>query len=133
MIYFEGEHAKILYHEDQRLVEVTWKDAYSNEADYRLILTKALVAIKQYDAENWLSDVRQKKVFLDEERKWLENFIIPNACTNGIKKVAFVLNKNIFQQYKNDEKKRTFDHKEVALRIFDETSNAITWFNYSNN
>ncbi len=132
MIYFEGKHAIINYHENKKLVEVAWKDAYSNEEEYHVILTKALVAVKQYDVKYWLSDVTQKKVFLDDERKWLETFIIPNACKNGVKKVAFILNKNVYNMYTHSEKQRDYEANTVKIQIFENRENAITWLDQLN-
>ncbi len=127
MIYFESKNAVIHYDLDKKLVEIKWKSVFSSQQEYRLIITKALVVIKQHNIENWISDVSQKKVFLDEERLWVENFIVPHACANGLKKLAFILNTKIYKKFDLTPKWRSCEDNKLCMRLFGNRKQAIDW------
>ncbi len=125
-IYFSDGHAEICYKKANDLVAVTWKDDLDNTQKYQLILSKALVALKQYKAKNWLTDMTIKDKITDDEKKWVKRYLLPNISENDIEKVAFIRWK--VKDKLSNEIKSTAIKYNIKLRFFKDKASALQWF-----
>ena len=87
-----------------------------------------LDTILKYNAALFLSDTSKEGVIAPEDRKWLEEEIIPVAIKNGLKYAATIMDKNLFKKYylkKIKEASQQFGM--MSLRIFDDYEEGRKW------
>jgi hypothetical protein len=131
MKYFNASHADINYYEDQKLVEILWKQTSPNSSSYRLTLTKALIVVKQYGAENWLSDMTILKEVSEDDRRWVESYLVRNCAESGLKKAAFVLNSEIREKIHTPDFDQIVGEQKIEVRSFNMPQDAYKWLGIS--
>lgn len=100
---FEEDGAKMIFHEDLKLLELIWLRRVTSE-EYRFIYNLVIEKLNEINtpdivADNYLSDIRLCGVVAPEDRKWFQEDIVPKAYAGGIKKGAVVFSGNIFSKY----------------------------------
>lgn len=127
MIYFKGEYAKIIYHKLDKMVEIIWTATHTDSSKYRLTLTKALIVVKQYEVNKWLSDMSIMEKVTREDREWVEDYLIANAAENGVQKAAFVLSTEMYDKIHTSEFHKTVEEHKIKAQSFRNRSDAIKW------
>lgn len=128
-VYFEQAYAKISYNEENKLVEVELKDPNVNSTQYCLTLSKALVVMKEREAEKFITDISVKGGLSVSEAEWVENFLLPNISDTDVKKWAFVSSDaNTTEQLEKNVK-----NEDLFVSTFTNKADAMEWFETSAN
>lgn len=124
-ILSDSNYALLTYDKDRNLLELIWKSSCPCE-DYRKIFNDVITRGKSKSIHFFLSDIRYEGVVPMDNLRWLRKNIIPQASTLGIKKIAIILNKELFARIytdllmkhikKNNMNMKTFFNKEDALK-----------------
>lgn len=128
MVYFDSNLATVNYIPEKKMVEVIWKGEFVKSEDYRLTLQKALELLAKYKAECWLSDMTMQKAVSQEDKKWVDEHVIPVAIKNGVKKAAFVVPQNIFAKLYADQLAKSIKNSGFEFQYFENRKSAYTWF-----
>lgn len=120
------EHDKVIlrYNDQTNAIEMIWKKQHDQET-YKMIFTKALEYIKDYKATGFFSDIRNEGIVGPESSKWVQKEIMQKAFGYGMKKIAVVMDADIFKEFyiKNIEKAAGSDN----LKYFDSVELANNW------
>lgn len=123
-VLFNHEKAVLQYNEDTNAIELIWKK-FQDEATYKLMFTKGVEALKEKKATGWLSDIRNEGVVGPATSKWMQETILPKAIAYGLKKIAVVMDADIFKEfYLSNIKKNTGN---AMMRHFDSFESANNW------
>ena len=131
MQYLNTSLATINFHEDEKLVEIIWKQTNPESAYYRLTLTKALIVVKNFGAQNWLSDMSFLKAISEDDRHWVESFLVQNAAENGLRKAAFILNDDIYSQIYTDGFEKLVGQNKIEVKSFNIPQKAYEWIGFN--
>jgi hypothetical protein len=96
-ILHETDNALLQYNEDTNAIELIWKK-FQDEVTYRMMFTKGIEYLKEQKATGWLSDIRKEGVVGPIQSKWLQEEIIPKAISYGLKKIAVVMDSDVFKR-----------------------------------
>lgn len=123
-LLFEHEKATIQYNEETNSIELVWKKHQDAET-YKLMFTKGVDFLKKYKATGWLSDIRNEGIVGPASSKWLQEVIIPEAVSSGLKKIAIVMEADVFKEFyiKNLGKST----KKDMMQYFDSLESANNW------
>jgi len=127
MKYFDSELATVNYIEKCKTVEIIWKGAFVVSAKYREILTKALEVIDKYKITGWLSDMTLQKIVTSEDKKWVDDVVIPHAFNHGLKKAAFIVPENVFAKLYAEKVRNSLETAGHKFMYFQSTEEAYKW------
>ncbi len=127
MIYFDGEHAQIFFHDEEDLVEIVWKETEPDSAAYKLILSKGLILLKQKNASKWLSDMTSVKEISEQDREWVEDYIVSEVAKNGLKKIALVLRSGLKDCIFTPSFRKVIRTNKMKMRSFLDPELARKW------
>jgi len=118
------EKAVLRYNEETNAIELIWKQT-QDEDTYKMMFTKGLEAVIERDATGWLSDIRKEGIVGAAASEWVQKVIIPKAIAHSLKKVAVVMDKDIYRQFyfKNVIRKTTGQ----MMHYFDSEEDAKSW------
>jgi hypothetical protein len=122
---FEHKNALVIYNEEIKSIEVLWNGVVDKEA-YQLVLTKAFEAAEYHKATYWLSDIRRQEAIGPQLVKWAKNELIPGMINSSLKKIAIVLDNNVFKSFYIDQIKDSFSS--IEFYVFPTTHLAQKWF-----
>ena len=94
----ETEKAEIRFNPSTRAIELIWK-SYADPATYKTVFTEGIKYMKEFGADAWLSDIRKQGVVGPGDAKWLQNEIIPKAVEAGLKRIAVIMDSDIFKKF----------------------------------
>jgi len=123
-VLLETEKADIRFNPETRAIEVIWKKVH-DDATYKLVFTKGVEFLKEYSASAWLSDIRQQGVVGPANAKWLQTEVIPQAIKAGLKRIAVVMDKDVFKQFYVKNIQHTTENS--LMQNFDSTESANAW------
>ena len=123
----ETDKAEIRYNPQTNAIELIWK-SYVDVATYKTMFIKGVEYLKEYGATAWLSDICNEGVVGPEYSKWLQNEIIPKAISFGLKRIAVVMDSDIFKKFyvKNIETNLTRSGRQM-MQYFDSIEEANAW------
>jgi hypothetical protein len=128
MVYFQKTDALIEYLQSKQLLEVTLNGNGNVDTDYKLILSKAMAASKQYDVKHWMADLSHKrKVPIDDT--WISNYLLPNIIEAGLIKLAFVMHADFDKDEACVSIKELENNPGLPLRFFVNKEEAYKWLN----
>jgi len=123
-LLFNHEKAVLRYNRETNAFELIWKKQ-ADEASYKMLFLKGLEAFKETGATAWLSDIRNEGIISPDLSNWLQENIFPKAIENGLKKIAVVMDSDIFKEFYADSiKKHT---KGDMMRYFHSVEAANEW------
>lgn len=125
--YFNEGYAQINLHENAKTIEIIFKDADINHSQYQLVLSKSLVQFKQSDYENWLIDIGTKNEISDNEKRWAEEYLIPDLIESGIRKIAFVISVGDFSHEQKEILKNMVEIRKGIGHFFNSKAEAFVW------
>jgi len=123
-VLLDHEKALLQYNEKTNSIELIWKK-FHDEQTYRQMFTRGLEYQIKHKASGWLSDIRNEGVVSPRNSEWLQNEILPKAVANGLKKIAVVMQKDVFKEFyvSNIKKKAGND----MMKYFGNTEDANAW------
>ena len=121
---FENEKVALRFNHQTNAVEMIWKKQQDTDT-YKMIFIKALEAINHYKATAFFSDIRKEGIVGPESSKWMQEEIMQKAFSYGMKKIAIVMDSDIFKKFyiQNLEKAAKND----SLKYFDSVELANKW------
>lgn len=123
-VIIDHDKAVLQYNEKTNSIELIWKK-YQDEATYKMLFTKGAEAIAEFKASGWLSDIRKEGVVGTSLSSWMQQEVLPKAMKNGLKKIAVVMDADIFKEFYVDNIKKNTG-KEM-MRYFDSVESANEW------
>ncbi len=123
-ILFESEKADLRYNEETNTIELIWKK-YQDEETYKDVFTKGLGFLKECNATGWLSDIRQEGVVNPTNSDWLKTEIIPEAVRSGLKKIAVIMEKDVFKSFYVKGISKSLEKN--IIQYFDDPTEANEW------
>lgn len=133
---FESEFLKINYYPSNAFLETIWTTTIMMEtAQYRNALFDYLNAVIKYRPVRLLIDGRQAAYTVTpEDQDWINLHIYPPAIEAGLKRLAFLVGKDIFlnvslEQMSEDSNKNPLIAENIIQRFFDDYDKALAWLN----
>ena len=81
-LLIELEKANLQYNAETNAIELIWKK-FQDEVTYKMMFTKGIEYLKEFQATGWLSDIRKEGVVGPATSAWLQKEIIPKAMSYG--------------------------------------------------
>lgn len=123
-VLFEHDKAVIGYDPSSKSIDMIWKKV-QDEPTYKLMYTKGIEFMKEYKVKNWFSDIRHQGVVGPGASKWLQQEIIPKAVGAGLKKIAVVMDADVFQKFYIDSINKKSENQ--LVRNFKSKEEAKAW------
>lgn len=123
-LLLEHDKADLRFNEETNSIELIWKK-YQDDATYRLMFTKGVEFLKEYGATGWLSDIRKEGIVGPATSSWMQKEILPKAISYGLKRVAIVMDADVFKEFyvKNIERNAA----QGIMKYFDDVKDANEW------
>ncbi len=125
-IILDTDFVKITYKPDAKLLVQRWKRVITSE-EYRKGFQTSLDTVIKYNIPLFLSDTTKEGIISPEDRKWLEEEVIPKAVQNGLKYSATIMNKDLLKKYYLSKLKNASEQSGMRFRIFDDYDEGIQW------
>lgn len=126
MITFNKPYATISYDAILQSIKIEWKD-YVNFEQYKEVLEEAFKTVEGRKCMRWISDMRKGQAVPKEAREWLQKEFIPRAAKTGVKKVAFLLEKNIFRKMYAESITTSIEFQGLIVQTFDNENLMNQW------
>ena len=127
-VLIESEKATLGFNKETNAIELIWKSIH-DETTYKHMFTKGIEYLKEYKATCWLSDIRKEGVVSPTNSKWLQQEVIPEAMKNGLKKIAVVMDADIFKKFYVQNIEKSVENKQnQMMKYFDSVELANAWF-----
>ncbi len=125
-IILDTDFVKIIYNPDTKLLVQRWKRVITSE-EYRKGFQTSLDTVIKYNIPLFLSDTTQEGIVAPDDRKWLEEVVIPQAVKNGLKYSATIMDKDLFKKYYLGKIKNASEQTGMRFRIFDDYDEGLKW------
>ena len=89
-VYLDSPYASIRWEPEQQWVTVEWRGSASTP-EFRAAHETTLAAIHDNQALRFLADLRQAGQVLGEDKRWLEEQIVPRFAVSGVRWLATVM------------------------------------------
>lgn len=122
----ETDYALLTYYNENSLLELTWKASCTFE-EYQNIFNEAVKIAERNKTRVFLSDIRNQGAISFKNLTWLSNNIIPRATKLGVKKIAMVMNEELFANIYTDLIKKSTLQNHVEMNAFLQKSEALEW------
>lgn len=127
-IIYEDDYVTVYYWTDKKIIENKWKkQTILNEEEYHKPFIKASEFAGKNDVYYFISDVRLEGVVPFKEKKWLKEFIIPEAIEKNVKAAAIISNYNIFKTYYINAIIKLGNNMGFPIKVFNKYSKALNW------
>ncbi|HAA13987.1 MAG TPA: hypothetical protein DCE41_20780 [Cytophagales bacterium] len=93
----DDEYAAVVYCPDTKCVQVRWNNGEG--PGQREVFDQILQLIQERPTFTYIADIREQGVVSDVSRGWMETELLPVAIMSGLKKVAVVVEEEIFKQF----------------------------------
>jgi hypothetical protein len=97
-ILLDNNNVQVSYDDSICLGKIKWKGSVTPN-EYKNAFMILLDYAKTHRADYFLSDTREQGVVGTENRKWFEEYALPEAIKRGLKKAAVIITGNIFKKY----------------------------------
>ncbi|WP_291722218.1 STAS/SEC14 domain-containing protein [Bernardetia sp.] len=125
MVLYEVENAFLFYDRQYDMISFKWLGAVSDE-EYRTAVKIAYEKTVEFEVTRWLTDTREGKVVSVEAQQWMLKEFIPNYIAKSpLRRVAFLVSKDIFRQEYIDKVKQSFDNYQIE--VFEDPKKAKKW------
>lgn len=121
----EDSHAQINLNQELSTMELVWKGVVTEQV-YRDTFSKGLELLIAESAKNWISDIRKQGIIGPDSAQWLQKYIIPKAMQNGLKKIAVVMNEDVFKKFYVDNLQKSVDSNSL-MQYFKSMEDAYNW------
>ena len=128
IILLNNDFVEASYVTEFKIAHIVWKTLNIPSANYREGLSTLLHYAKNHDILNFLSDGRENRAVAPEDRKWFQNYAVPEAEKLGLKHAAVIIKQDPFKKYylnailKIVNRKTSYD-----MKIFYDYDKALDW------
>ncbi len=127
----ETDKAVVRYNPQTEAIELIWKK-YADAASYQELFVKGVEYLKEYQAKAWLSDIRNEGVVGPEYSRWLQTEIIPKAISYGLKRIAVIMDADVFKKFYVRNIETGLSQKgQNMMQYFDSMDEANAWLRMS--
>lgn len=125
-VVFESDFGSIFYNARTNCAGIIWKKQVTSE-QYRTLFAKCLDMVRLYHTPYWMSDLSKQGTISPEDQKWMVTTIMPEAISQGLRKIA-----NVYFEGQNNEdyRKRITDTAKklgVEFEFFTDRKKAADW------
>ena len=126
-IYRDDASAKVMYCSDSKSLIVQWGEA--DVLTHKEVFNEVLQLIQANPTYTYISDIREQGVLSDVSRRWMETELLPAAILAGLKKVAVIVDEEIFSQFfvKPQKAARKDSPQYLEFRYLYSMEEAKTW------
>ena len=123
-----NEIVEVGYDEYSNSIITIWNKPPTSEG-YRLIFSRILEKLLDYEAESYISDISKQGLIGIENRIWLQEEILPRAYAGGLRKVATIAPNDVFSRYYVDSiKNGDFSvNTDLKFQYFQDLISAKAW------
>ena len=127
MIQIEDKaHCPIEYDPELKCVIQTWK-GFSGSKNFRASILKTIEIFKVYDVEAIISNTQESEVVKQSDADWTANYANPILVEHGLRKMAFIVPKNVVAQWSVDHFMEETAEQQLAIQYFDNLTEAQAW------
>jgi hypothetical protein len=123
----KNEYVEISYDDKLKILLIRWKNKELSFEEYQQPFLFGLKLIKEKPIVNFISDIREQSVITLNDRKWLQDVVIPEAIAYGLKRVIIITNINIFKQFYVNNIFRSTKIFGVPFKMFNSIEKATNW------
>jgi hypothetical protein len=125
-VYLDTPYILIRWDGDGPWVYVKWK-AWANSDEYRAAQEVVLLALRENHGSRNLIDSTDRKVFADEDQKWLLENWMPRAAAAGRRWTAIVLPKTALGRTIAENLNQHPQSKRINVKLFETVEDAAAW------
>ena len=125
-VIYENEKVDIIYNPDFNNISIIWKKLH-DEDTYKFVYETAYKAMIEYKATSLFSDIRNQGVVSPANSKWLQEELIPKAVKDGLKKVAVLMDADVFKKFYMNNISKALKKEGSFTKYFDSEEEAIKW------
>jgi hypothetical protein len=122
----DTDFAMLTYFPDEYFLQLKWKKQPDSKV-YRQTFQQVLRTIQEDNIAFFVSDISQSGLVDPDDLVWLNTEIIPPAIKAGLRKIALVMDPDIFKQYYISRIAEEAEKGGIFLKIFDDYQEAIGW------
>lgn len=130
-VYLDTPYIRVSWDPDGPWVLVKWK-AWANSAEYREAQEVVIHALRENHGSRNLIDSTDRKVFSDEDQKWLLENWMPRAAAAGRRWTAIVLPKSPLGRTIAENLNKHPRSKLINVKLFDTVDEAAAWLSTVN-
>ncbi|MEL6534377.1 MAG: hypothetical protein AAFQ98_03140 [Bacteroidota bacterium] len=93
----DDEYAEVAYCPDTKCVQVRWSSGETS--GQREVFDQILQLIQERPTFTYIADIRDQGVVSNVSRRWMETELLPVAIQSGLKKVAVVVEEDLFKKF----------------------------------
>ena len=130
MTIFQSTYLIIRYEASQNAIIEEWQLDFATITRGEILqqpLLKLLDAITETKASKWICDTTEQKNVITSDQLWLEKTFYPEIFKRGIKKIAFVNEKNILLTNNAKNILNSLSNKEIEVEVFNRNQKAKDW------
>jgi len=125
-ILLDTNYAEVSYDDTICLGKIVWKGAVT-AIEYKNSFMVLLDNASKYRTEYFLSDTTNQGVIGTENRKWFEEYAMPEAVKRGLKKAAVVITANVFKKYYINMILASSKKFNLSIKAFSKEEEALIW------
>lgn len=128
IMVYDRQYAKVYYLPEMKTIEVLWEGNHTVE-EYKAAINAALKfqADTGVPVYSYVSDIRLQGVVNPESRRWFEQEAIPQAISQGLKRAAAVLDRNVFRRYYINLIIQIANVNGLPMKVFGSIQEAYDW------
>jgi SpoIIAA-like len=116
----------IRWDQEHACVFADWK-GFATSSEFQRGLTKALEAVRERQAVNFVSDTQELESISDEDQRWIRYTWTPLAATSGLRRVAVVLAPTGLSKMAIQTMFKGRRRTGLQSRTFDALADALRW------
>ena len=126
-IILDNNFAEIYYDSQLKLSVIIWKNKTMTSLQYRDSFELMLKFSETNTVYNFLSDTIKQGVVSPEDRKWFQEYAIPEAKKTGLRRGAVVTSGSVFKTYYLNLILKSTNKFNIPLKLFKSQKDAIEW------
>lgn len=123
---FKNEHLTILHYVDDGYLALKWSGSPEGE-NFKTLASQVIGAIEKTGTTRLLSDNTDWKVIAPNDQAWAATKWFPKAEEKGVRKLATVLSKDLFNRIAERSIEGMADVDCMQIRNFVSTADAVAW------
>ncbi len=125
-ILLDTNYAVVSHDDTLSVGKIVWKGTVT-AIEYKNTFLVLLDYAKTHRTDYFLSDTRDQGVIGTDNRKWFEEYALPEAVKLGLKKAAVVMSGNVFKKYYVNMILSTTNRFKLPAKTFSTQEEAMVW------
>jgi len=126
---YQSKNQHLLWNENEKMITSIWTTSpYMEEEEYREELITFFEKVKELKPINIFIDaVEGNYSAVPETQEWVTKNYFPIYIEVGLKKLAWLMSKDIFAQVSFEQSFEETDNSSFVLKYFDDKIEALNW------